>query len=86
MVPSLFQDATCSDLVFSRVLCFFEISTCNHPCFQEYGVNSPFQLQIPFIKWPSLQTLHVYSTLKPRFNVGYTWSVSRAFSIIKEQL
>ena len=45
IVPSLFQEATCSDLVFSRVLCFFEISTCNHPCFQECWVNLPFQLQ-----------------------------------------
>ena len=45
MVPSLFQKATCSDLRFSRVLCFFEISTCNHPCFQRYWINSPFQLQ-----------------------------------------
>ena len=31
MVPSLFQESTCSDLVFLRVLCFFQISTCNHP-------------------------------------------------------
>ena len=45
VVPLLFQEATCSDLIFSRVLCFFEISTCNHRCFQGYWVNSPFQLQ-----------------------------------------
>ena len=42
---ALFQDATCRDLVFSMVLRLFEISTCNHPCFQRYWVNLPFQLQ-----------------------------------------
>ena len=52
MVPSLFQVATCIDLVFSSVLCLLEISTCNHPCFQEYWVNLPFQLQSP-IQWMS---------------------------------
>ena len=40
-VPPLFQEATCSDLLFSRVLSFFEISTCNRLCFQRYWVNSP---------------------------------------------
>ena len=32
MVPSLFQEATCSDILFSRVLSLFEISTCNCLC------------------------------------------------------
>ena len=41
VVPPLFQEATCRDLVFSRVLSFFEISTCNHLCFQRYRVNLP---------------------------------------------
>ena len=30
------HEATCNDLVFSRVLCFFETNTCNHPFFQRY--------------------------------------------------
>ena len=39
VVPPLLQEATCRDLVFSRVLSFFEISTCNRLCFQRYRVN-----------------------------------------------
>ena len=39
--PSLFQEPTCRDLVFSRVLSFFEISTCIRLCFQRWRVNSP---------------------------------------------
>ena len=42
---SLFQETICSDLVFSRVLCFFKISICNHPCFRWYWVNSIFQFK-----------------------------------------
>ena len=53
LVPSLFQEATYNDLVFSRVLCFFETSTCSHPFFQRYWVNSQFQLQ-PSIRWMAL--------------------------------
>ena len=41
VVPPLFQEATCRDLVFPRVLSFFEISTCNRLCFQRYRVNLP---------------------------------------------
>ena len=41
VVPPLFREATCRDLVFSRVLSFFEISTCNRLCFQKYRVNLP---------------------------------------------
>ena len=40
VVALLFKEATCRDLVFSRVLSFFEISTCNRLCFQRYWVNS----------------------------------------------
>ena len=39
VVPPLLQEATCRDLAFSRVLSFFEISTCNRLCFQRYRVN-----------------------------------------------
>ena len=41
MVQSLFREATCSNPVFSRVLFFFEISTCNRLCFQRFWVNLP---------------------------------------------
>ena len=44
VVPPLFQEATCRDLVFPRVLSFFEISTCNRLCFQRYRVSLPFSL------------------------------------------
>ena len=53
VVPSLFQEAVCNDLVFSRVLCFFEKSTCSHFFFQRYWVNSQFQLQ-PSVWWMAL--------------------------------
>ena len=39
VVPPLFQEATCKDLVFSRVLSFFERSNCNRLCFQRYRVH-----------------------------------------------
>ena len=58
MVLSLFQEAVCNDLVFSRVLYFFETSTCSHPFFQRYWVNSQFQLQ-PFIRWKALFSIRV---------------------------
>ena len=41
VITPLFQEATCRDLVFSRVLSFFEISTCSRLCFQRYRVNLP---------------------------------------------
>ena len=46
VVPPLFGEATCRDLVFSRVLSFFEISTCNRLCFQRYRINLPPVLAI----------------------------------------
>ena len=52
-MSSFFQEATYRDLVFSRILCFFETSTWSHPFFQRYWVNSRFQLQ-PFIRWAAL--------------------------------
>ena len=50
VVPPLFQGATCRDLVFSRVLSFFKISTCNRLYFQRYWVNSPTVAAID--EWP----------------------------------
>ena len=50
MVTSLFQEAACNDLVFSR-LCFFEMNTCDHPCFQRYWVNSASSCSHPFDEW-----------------------------------
>ena len=44
-LASIYLSGTCSDLVFSSVLCFFEINTYNYPCFQKYWVNFSFQLQ-----------------------------------------
>ena len=41
MLPPLFQEATCRDVVFSRVLSFLEISTFNRLYFQRYKVNFP---------------------------------------------
>ena len=41
VVPPLFREATCRDQVFSRVLSFFEISTCNRLFFQRYRINLP---------------------------------------------
>ena len=38
---TIISEATCRDLVFSRVLPFFEISNCNRLCFQRYRVNLP---------------------------------------------
>ena len=68
MVPSLFQEVFCSDLVFSRVLCFFEISTCNHSCFQRCWVNPPFQLQ-PFIRQMALSLLQKSSCSHTFFQI-----------------
>ena len=36
-----FQATSCCDIVFSRVLSLFEISTWYRLCFQRYWVNSP---------------------------------------------
>ena len=53
VVPSLFHEAFCSDLVFLRVMCFFETSIYSNPFFQRYWVNSQFQLQ------PSIDEQHM---------------------------
>ena len=50
VVPSLFQEGTFSDLVFSRVPSFFEISICNRLCFQRYWVNSLQLHSLPSIR------------------------------------
>ena len=50
VVPSLFQEVFPSDLVFSSLLCFFEASTCNHPFFERYWVNSNSSCSHPFDK------------------------------------
>ena len=39
VVPPLFQEAICRDLVFSRVPSFFEIRSCNRLFFQRYRFN-----------------------------------------------
>ena len=46
VVPLLFQEVICSDLVFSRVLSFFEMSTCNRLCFQVELIRLQLQLSI----------------------------------------
>ena len=46
MVQSLFQETACNDLVFSKLLCFSEISSCNHPCFRRSSYSHPFD------EWP----------------------------------
>ena len=53
VVPSISQEVTWSDLVFSRVLCFLETRTCGRPFFQKYWINSQFQLQSS-IRWMAL--------------------------------
>ena len=51
MVPSLYQEAT-SDLVFSRVLCFFEISTAIIPAFKDIELIHHSSCSHTFYKWP----------------------------------
>ena len=54
VVTSLLQETTCSDLLFSTVLCFFQGIICSHLCshlfFQRYWANFTHQLQ-PSIRW-----------------------------------
>ena len=52
VVPSLFQEATCSDLVFSRVLCFFETSTCSDPFFKGIELIRNSSCSHPFHERP----------------------------------
>ena len=64
VVPSLFQEITCGDRVFSRVLYFFERNTCSHPFSQRYWLNLQFQLQ-PSIRWLVLFSI-IKEQLQPR--------------------
>ena len=50
VIPPLFQEASCWDLVFSRVLYFFEIRSFNRLCFQRYKIY--FRCSNPLDKWP----------------------------------
>ena len=50
VVLSLFQEAFCSDLVFSRELCFFETSTCSHRFFKSIELIRNFSCSHPFDK------------------------------------
>ena len=75
VVPPLFQEATCRDLVFSRVLSFFEISTCNRLCFQRYRVNLPPVAAIhstngPFSIIKEQLQLQILSNLQYVFRTG----------------
>ena len=54
MAPSLFQEATCSDLVFSRELCFFATSTCSHRFFKDIELIRNSSRSHPFDEWPFL--------------------------------
>ena len=47
----LFLGATCSDLVFSRTLCFFETKTCNHPFFKHIELTHHSGCNYPFGEW-----------------------------------
>ena len=49
MVPSLFQEAICSDLVFSRVLCFFETII---PVFKNIELIRHSSCSHRFNEWP----------------------------------
>ena len=51
VVPSLFQEATCTDLVFSRVLCFFEISTRIIPVFKDIELIRHSSCSHPIGEW-----------------------------------
>ena len=52
VVPSLFQEVTCSDLVFSRVLCFFEQALAVIPFFKGIELISNSSCSDPFDEWP----------------------------------
>ena len=54
MVLLLYQEATCSNLVFSRVLCFFETRTCSHPFFKGLELIHISSCSHPFNEWPLL--------------------------------
>ena len=87
--------------LFSRVLCFFEISSCNHQCFQRYRVNAPFYttkntlISPNFLVWKLcgncafLQNFHSRKlgeiTVFFAVPVAVINSTNGPFSIIKEQ-
>ena len=52
VVPSLFQEVTCSDLVFSRVLCFLKTSTCRHHFLYGIELIRNYSYNHPFNEWP----------------------------------
>ena len=52
MLPSLFQEATCSDLVFSRVLCFFEKARAIIPVFKSSKLICHSNCSHAFNEWP----------------------------------
>ena len=75
VVPPLFQEATCRVQVFSRILSFFEISTCNCHCFQRYRVNLPPTVAIhstngPFSIIKEQLQLYILSNLLYFFRTG----------------
>ena len=49
MVLSFFQEVTCSDLVFSRVLCFFELAII--PVFKDTDLIRHSSCSHPFDEW-----------------------------------
>ena len=74
----LFQEVTCRDLVFSRVLSFFKIRTCNRLCFQRYWVNSPpvaaiYLTNDPFPTVKEQLQSSISSMVLPLFH-GSAWS------------
>ena len=80
VVLSLFQKATCSDLVFSRVLYFLENSTCNCSCFQRWRVSFPFQLQATIKQMKRRSCRKEISQLSnmvpPWFQVCLNWNIA----------
>ena len=52
VTPSLFNEATCSNLVFSRVPCFFEISNSRHPFLKDIVLIHDSSCSHRFIEWP----------------------------------
>ena len=58
MVPPIIKEATCSVVIFSRALCFFETSTCSHLLFSK--VQSQFSIPVAAILWYIFGFRHVY--------------------------
>ena len=72
--PSLFQEATWSDLVFSRVLCFFGKSTSTLPFFKSIKLICDTCWSHPFDEWP-------FSYYKGALAVTHSFS----FTVFAEQ-